>query len=288
MKEEPPNVISSVSRIPYSYTAIRVTKSRIDKGLIAIPVALADRFPERNTTIQVYLDDSPQPMFKKYSSYNSSTRECRIGGIGDWFLRNNVRSEDEIVIQFIDEEHFVYRLIPERKFVFQTTELQKNFDKVKSEEEASENIVALVQWTHLQKEKVALSEYRRLIDSMPILNRRYIPRLSNRARESVPANLRLLLEYIYHGHCQVCDFRFLKADGRPYFEVHHLCPENGHHPKNLVVVCGNCHNQFENANVKRDLDDSLLIRVSFNETVYSVRQALLEIKPEPYFKHLFT
>jgi hypothetical protein len=56
----------------------------------------------------------------------------------------------------------------------------------------------------------------------------------------------------------------------------------------LVVVCGNCHNQFEHADVNQELDDNKwLIKVSFNQTVYSVRQVLLTTKLEPIVKELF-
>lgn len=46
---------SKKSQINYSYTTIKVTQSRINKGLIAIPVTLANWFPGHNDTIQVYL-----------------------------------------------------------------------------------------------------------------------------------------------------------------------------------------------------------------------------------------
>jgi len=51
-------VIQSRSAINYSYATIQITQSRVDKGLIAIPMSLAEWFPDYNTTIQVYLDDS--------------------------------------------------------------------------------------------------------------------------------------------------------------------------------------------------------------------------------------
>jgi predicted HNH restriction endonuclease len=96
------------------------------------------------------------------------------------------------------------------------------------------------------------------------------------------------LRDIYAGHCQICDFWFLKKDKEPYFEIHHLDPLRGHHPKNVVVVCGNCHNQFEHANVKQEFnDDRWLIRVSFNERTFLVKQVILITKIEPFVKELF-
>jgi hypothetical protein len=48
-----------------------MTQSRIDKGLMAIPMSLAEWFPDYNTTIQVYLDDSSVLHTKNYSSYKA-------------------------------------------------------------------------------------------------------------------------------------------------------------------------------------------------------------------------
>jgi uncharacterized CHY-type Zn-finger protein len=265
-----------------------MTPSRLSKGLIAIPVALTKWFPKQSGVVHVYFGDSSDLQPKVFSSYDSSTRECRIGGVADWFKESGIKSGDEIVIQVIDEENFVYRLIPEREFITKTQELQHRFDKSESEKEASEKVATLVGWVHLDKQEVVLNEFKRLVDTMLIHDRRYASSRLNRARERVPANLRTLLEDIYKGHCQVCDFWFLKRDSKPYFETHHLDPLQGHHPKNVVVVCGNCHNQFEHANVYQDFNmDGWLIKVSFNERAYPVCQVALNMTPEQPFKDLF-
>ena len=288
MGKQSVNVIRTKSQINYSYATIRITQSRIDKGLIAIPVALAEWFPDHNESIQVYLDDSPVLQTKHYSSYASSTRECRIGGARQWFQKNNINNGDEIVIQFIDKEHFIYRLIPERNFISTTQELQRSFDDAENEQEASAKITTLAHWTHLDNSKVVFNEYYRLINTSPSKERRHIEKSLTRARESVPANLRTLLGDIYRGHCQVCDFWFLKRDKQPYFEIHHLDPLKGHHPQNVLVVCGNCHNQFEYATVQQEFNEERwLINVSFNESMYPVTQAVLMRKMEVFSKELF-
>lgn len=288
MERKSSDVIRSKSRITYPYATIRITQSRVDKGLIAIPMALAEWFPAHNETIEVYLNDSPVSQTKRYSSYASSTRECRIGGVREWFQQNNIKSGDEIVIQLIDKERFIYRLIPERNFILTTQELQHNFDESESEQEASRSITTLTEWTRLDRSNVVFSEYYRLVNTLPYEERQYIRKSVSRVRESVPANLRALLQDIYKGYCQVCDFWFLKRDREPYFEVHHLDPGKGHHPKNVLVVCGNCHNQFERANVKQEFnDDWWLVRVSFNERIYAVKQAVLIKSTEPFLKELF-
>lgn len=56
--QESLQIIRNKSEINYSYITIKATQSRIDKGLIAIPVSLTKWFPDYAETIQVYLDDS--------------------------------------------------------------------------------------------------------------------------------------------------------------------------------------------------------------------------------------
>jgi len=280
------DVVRSKSQIPYKYATIRITQSRLDKGLIAIPVALAESFPDHNETIQVYLNDSPVSETKQYSSYTSSTRECRIGGVRQWFEQNNIKSGDEVVIQFIDRKRFIYLLIPERNFLMTAQDLQRDLDGSKTEQEASEKIIGLARWTQTDKSKVALNELYRL-SGQQLTERKRVSAPLIRTKESIPANLRVLLSDVYKGHCQVCDFWFLKRDREPYFEIHHLDPLKGHHPKNLLVVCGNCHNQLEYADVKHEFNYELwLIRLFFNKNMYLVRQALLGMKVE-FFKELF-
>jgi hypothetical protein len=282
------NVIVGKSQLNYSYATIQITQSRIDKGLIAIPMSLAERFPEHNETIQIYLNDSPMSQTKQFSSFTSSTRECRIGGVRQWFQQNNIKNGDEIVIQFIDKERFIYRLTPERNFVLKTQELQHSFDISETEQEASDKVTTISQWTQLNKGEVIFNEYYRLANTLPSKERKYIRKSTNRARESIPSNLKTLLRDIYKGHCQVCDFWFLNKDKEPYFEIHHLDPLKAHHPKNLLVVCGNCHNQFEHAYVKQEFDNDLwLVRVYFNESMKSVNQAMLNMKIGGFFKELF-
>lgn len=288
MNDASSSMIQSPSQINYNYATIKITQSRIDKGLIAIPVSLAKWFPAHNESIQIYLGDSPVSETKQYSSYTSSTRECRIGGVRQWFQDNAIKSGDEIVIQFIDKEHFIYKLIPERNFLSKTKELENSFDSSETEHEATDKILTLSQWTQSDKNKVTFSEYHRLINTLANEKRRYTKRSPSRERESVPANLRALLADIHKGHCQICDFWFLKKDNNPYFEIHHLDPEKGHHPQNLIVVCGNCHSQLEYAYVKQEFNDEhWLIEVAFNRKLYKVNQPVLIMKKEAFFKKLY-
>lgn len=284
---EASKIIRNKSEISYGYVTIKMTQSRIDKGLIAIPISLATWFPKHSGIVYVYLGDSSVMQQKTYSSYDSSTRECRIGGVREWFDESGIKSGDEIVIQVIDKANFVYRLVPERKFVTKTQELQHRFDKSETEIEATENVDTIGQWVYLDKMKVVLNEFKRLVNTMPLEDRKYAQK-RDRTRERLPAGLRSLLEGIYHGHCQVCDFWFLTRDNKPYFETHHLNPLYGHHPKNIIVVCGNCHNQFEHANVHHDFNnDGWLTGVSFNERRVPVKQVVLDVELEDSFKELY-
>jgi len=282
-------MIKITSPINYSYATIKITQSRLDKGLIAIPMSLAKWFPEQNARIHIYLDDTIAPETKQYSSYKSRTRECRIGGMAEWFRDNKIKDGDEIVIQLIDKEHFVYRLIPESKFILKTHEIQNNLDSSESEISAKEEIKKLSKWAGIAQEKVLLNEYVRLINTIPTTERRYVNRRSKEARESTPCNLRVLLGDIYQGYCQVCNFWFLKKDNRPYFEIHHINSLLSNNPRNLIVVCSNCHRQFEYSNLRQEFDDdNWLIKVHFNNKLYPVNQIILKTKIEVSFKQLHT
>ena len=91
--------------------------------------------------------------------------------------------------------------------------------------------------------------------------------------EAVPPALRVLLEAVHQGRCQICGFTFRKRDGRPYFEIHHLEADKGHHPTNVLVICPNCHAQPEQATIT-DMDRIMgwLVGVAINGRHLKVRQ----------------
>ena len=278
-------MMKTKSEINYNYQTIKISQSRINKGLIALPRSLTRWFPDHNTTIRVYLGDSPTPEVKNYTAYTGSTNESRIGGMIDWFKTNDIRDGDEMVIQLINKKECIYRLIAENDFIIKTKELQDGFDKSQDEDAALEGVIQLANWTELDNSKVALNEYRRLVDTMPVRRRGYVSRQSNQTRERTPHNLRVLLEGIYQGYCQVCDFTFLKKNDKPYFEIHHIDPVEGHQPQNLIVVCANCHRQFQFANVDHTFnDEGWLIKVNFNQSFYDINQVLLNSEIEDFMK----
>jgi len=281
-------VTRAQSSINYSYFTIRLTRSRIEKGLIAIPKQLSDMFPDENSEITIYSGWSGEPEIKRYSSFRSTTKENRIGGMSRWFTEKGVKAGDEVVVQVLDKERFIYRIIPEKEFITRTRELERELDNAEKEETALQRINDIADWTRTTRKMAALGEFRRIVEQESLTERQYVRKNSNLSREGVPHHVRALLEEIYQGHCQVCDFTFLKRDGRPYFEIHHINPEYGNHPKNLVLVCANCHRQFEYSDVHHYFNpDRWLTRVSFNGRKFVVKQAYLQIKYQPV-KHVFT
>lgn len=85
------------SGVPFSYTTIMATKSRIDKGLLAIPVSLVDFFPKTSGSVYL-LSESGRWVRKSFTAYDSTSRECRIGGMSDFYERYDVHSGDELVL----------------------------------------------------------------------------------------------------------------------------------------------------------------------------------------------
>ena len=288
MKSEDLKIIESNSIINYSYNTVKITQSRLDKGLLAIPVSLTNFFPENSAKIFVMLDDSLTLEIKNYSSYKSSTRESRIGGLKEWYQKKKLKNGDEVVIQKIDGEKFVYRLISENRFIKKTMEIQNSFDNSENESEALGNLRQLTNWTDVEQQNVLINEFHRLTLQSQTGKRNYVNNKSDKKRENVPHSIRTLLGNIYTGHCQVCDFSFLKKDFNPYFEIHHLDPLQGNYLKNLLLVCANCHRQFEYANIKKEFNENnWLVKVSFNNKIYTINQILLRKTPDDFIKKLY-
>jgi len=114
------------SKIKVNYDTVRITKSRIEKGLLAIPVSLKENFPQNKGTIKVLFDDRIKPEPKSYTPFNSSSRECRIGGLANWFARENFKEGDEVVIQFVDILNGIYRLRKENNFIDEITSIENS------------------------------------------------------------------------------------------------------------------------------------------------------------------
>lgn len=85
--------------------------------------------------------------------------------------------------------------------------------------------------------------------------RAFMPKFSVRStRRYERSKVGRALKALYDGRCQICEFTFPKRDGTNYAEVHHLesLSEGGwEDPRNMLVVCANCHRQLHYGRVKR-------------------------------------
>jgi len=274
-------MIRKESNINYRYETIIITKSRIEKGLLAIPKSLSRYFPNHNTNIKIYLDDSTDFTVKRFSSSESTTKENRIGGLADWFKNANVQDGDEVVVQIIDKPSHIYRLFIEKKFEQKIEQIQRTIHISENDFEIYSKLDEISKWTQTKKSEVYLNEYIRLLKEMPNIERARDLRLESKVKEATPNNIRILLEKLYKGHCQICNFSFLKINKKPYYEIHHINPLKGHHPQNLILVCANCHKQFEFAKVDNLFDQSgWLIGVKFNEVNHEINNIAIDKKIE--------
>ncbi len=274
--------VEAPSEVHYSYAAVHITQSRIRKGLIALPRSLLHLFPKNDAVIQVYLGDADRPQPKKYSHFAGTTKESRIGGMARWFEEGGIGDRDELVIQLLDRERLIYRVSARREFIETVKRHQRGLERARTVAEARSHVSSLRRWVKPERGTVALSEFDRLAMQSSAGQRGLVSRPAHGTRESVPPPLRALLEEVYGGHCQVCDFTFLKQDKTPYFETHHLFAARGHHPKNVVVSCANCHRQFEYAATELQMDEQTwLTAVTFNTIRHSVFQAVLRAQLRP-------
>lgn len=229
---------------------IRVSASRLAKRLLAIPQKFKKLFPREKGEIQVVFDDGENIETLTFLPYNPRVKECRIFGLSRWFSKRNVQQGDLVSVTIEDQEKGIYRIALDR-FVRESQE-KKARQKLRSaptEVTAQEELSTLVLLTRKRPRQVAQEEVFRIAQQSRCQPR---PRQSTSASyryEGVPAGIRILLREVHEGKCQLCSFGFKKRDGEPYFEIHHLDPEVGHHPSNLLLLCPNCHAQFEHAMV---------------------------------------
>jgi hypothetical protein len=258
------------------------TRSRIDKGLLAIPTTLLDLFPAASGDVFL-LNEAGEWDRKHFTAYGSSSRECRIGGMREFYARYAVKDGDEIVLHVLGDER--YELIPERLFRREIARLESELDEAPSEPEAGAALAGLERVAHVTSDEAIAGEYTRLV-SHEVVRRKVRTGGYVQSRESVPASLRVVLARLYGGRCQVSGFSFVKKDGQPYFELHHIDPLLGHHVKNVLVVSPNVHAQFTYAAVDQTLDDDGWLRqVRFNDEAHLVRQMIDQL-PTGYGKRV--
>ncbi|MEO8399114.1 MAG: HNH endonuclease [Ignavibacteriaceae bacterium] len=259
------------SQIAFDYLTIKTTKSRIQKGLLAIPSSLIDLFPKNSSKVYL-INEQGKEEIKNFTPYNSSSRECRIGGLKNFYSKYKIKDGDELVIQFLEDSKF--KIIPEKIFKKQVLELEKVIEKINNEKEIEKTFKKLSDITNKDSEEVIKNEFVRLSDQ-EVLARKIRIKPETKTKESVPLSLRIILLKMYNGNCQVSNFTFLTRTGIPYFEIHHIDPTKGNHLKNLIVVSPNVHKQFTYSNLEQFFDNEGWIRkVKFNEDTYTVFQII--------------
>lgn len=248
---------------------VMLTKSRLEKGLLAISRKFQHLFPTSAQKLTIFFDDETTPHQKPYTPYESTTRECRIYNLRRWFQKHRAAVGDwvEVIV-----ETSGYRLIFRRR-AEEETRYRQELQEAATEEQATEALRKLARTQRRSTRKAALKELERL--SKQFWERKRVTVSSRERYEGVPASLRALLKAIYEGRCQICGFTFLKRNGEPYFEVHHVDPDGGHQPQNLLVLCANCHAQMEHAevDVRRD-ENGWVVAVVINGEEKTVHQAL--------------
>lgn len=274
---------TTTSNLPFNYKTITLTQSRIAKGLLAIPVTLIDSFPKKRTLVDVFEGDGGTSSPKTFTPYKSSSGECRIGGMREFYKRFRLRGGDEIVLQVLPDGK--YRFMTEAQFENTVNRIEKDFDSSKTEDIAAAKLALLSTITNTRPTETVLSEYFRLAETEPNARKLRIAKTRG-VRETAPASIRELLIGIYGGRCQVTGFGFRKQNGKPYFEIHHIRRELGDHLKNVLVVSPNTHAQFTYAFVEHYFDaQGWLRKVQFNGSVFEVRQAIDKI-PRRYQKEV--
>lgn len=271
------------SKIPYNYKTIKITRSRLNKGLLAVPVSLIDYFPKQKGKIYIVTGINDRISAKVFTPYTSSSRECRIGGMRDFYEKFNLKDGDEIVVQILGTNK--YRIMTEKQFEGIVQGTEKEFDKSESEAVASSKLEAISKIANTTPKETLWSEYYRLT-KMEIEARRQKIVKPRKARESAPLSIRKLLTEIYDGKCQITGFGFLMKNGKPYFEVHHIKPELGNHIKNILVISPNIHAQFTYAFMEENFDnDGWLRQVKFNDKIFVVNHIIDKI-PKKFEKEV--
>lgn len=262
------------NNIPYDYITLKTTKGRIEKGLLAIPTSLIDLFPKSSSKIFIS-DPNNVETENSFTHYKSSSKECRIGGLKNFYQNYNIKNNDEIVILFMN--HDKIKLIPEKLFKNEILSIENKIDE-SSEIQFIGLINSLSKITNESKDEVIKREFLRLSNTV-LEKRKSFVKKEVQSHEYVPQGLRNILRNLYQGKCQISDFTFKMKNGQPYFELHHIFPEKGNHFKNLLVVSPNIHAQFTFSKVTHYFDsENWLRRVSFNDKDYPVFQIIDKIK----------
>lgn len=255
---------------------LRATAAGIAKGLLAVPRKHRAVFPTETTRITIVFDDEDEAHVRTFRPYDPKGKESRIYGLGRWYADRGVRPFEPIRVELENPRIWRYRISLPRYLKSKAIRVaRERLYDAETDQEALAHLKKIADVDHKRTRTVALAELTRLSEARIEQRKRRAPSATP-ARETVPAPLRVLLATAHRGRCQVCGFGFVKRDGTPYFELHHDDPESGHHPHNILLLCANCHAQFEWANIG---DVEFLagwpVAVKINGKRYSIRQPLL-------------
>ena len=181
------------SAAPFAYKTIRVTQGRIDKGLLAIPRTLLGYFPNSGRLVDVLLGPDETPATNPFTPYSASSREARIGSMGQFYRQFGVRAGDELVVQSLGDR---YRIMTESQFKALLSSAERGLDGAQDEADAEASICEIARISSTRFHNAALSEFYRLSQAkVDAPNRRHA--VAPTAGESVPAALRKLLGVVY-------------------------------------------------------------------------------------------
>lgn len=247
----------------------KLTKSRIEKRLLAFSRKFQRLFPSTPGKAKVFPHDSQASQRKPYTPFESTTRKCRIYNLRSWFLKHKVEVSDweEVIVETTG-----YCLIF-RQRTEEEAKYRQQPQSAKTEKQTEDASKKLTQARPRSVKKVAMEGSERL--SRQVWERKRIMLAPRNRYEGVPASLRTLLKIVHGGRCQICGFTSLKCDDKPYFEVHRVDPEAEHQPQNLLVLCPNCHAQMEHANVGVERNEQgWIVAVTVNGEKRPVHQAI--------------
>lgn len=120
---------------------VKLTKSQIEKGLLAFPRKFQRLFPSVPGKVTVFLDDDQIPRQKPYAPFESTTRECRIYNLRSWFLKHKAAVGDwvEVVVEATG-----YRLLFRRRSE-EEAKYRQQLQSAKTEKQAEDALNRLAQ-----------------------------------------------------------------------------------------------------------------------------------------------
>ena len=183
---------------------------------------------------------------------------------------------DLISVTLEDTGRRLYRIALDR-FIREKEEQEsrERLQVAATDSDAERELNTLSRLTKKHPRRLAREELLRIAQQSVPERRPRAPSSAVGRHEAVPAGIRVLLRELHDGKCQLCSFTFEKRNGEPYFELHHVDPALGHHPSNLLVICPNCHAQFEYATVTNfERVGIWLVCVTINGKRVIVRQPL--------------